>query len=340
MSVPERVARGAIVLIAVVSSAAAKPKPTLLTWSKVPVCLDASAPSRSSASTASALDWKSPQHTVRTAAGAVGLKLHDDEAALVLNDQPVAIGVDSQGRSIALGDRSMSVRGFPDCDAPDYLFITPTAEDQTVSRQWFVDAHTPSTGEFAAVEFPGHYGADTVVSLRDGTLTVSSGAADGDETAFQYHAGPVHGFVQAGAAPKYLAVVGASNTDFYRNSAASDVVLRSAGQDTFDQLRVRTAVGKARLFRGRYLIVEGSADGDFQRHGVVVVDTVKDAALYVLCDDEAIESGAIVAASRVRASALDRGGEDVLAAFRFAGLTLAFDDGATLACDGECHGER
>src|SRR5437899_8602352 len=142
------------------------------------------------------------------------------------------------------------------------------------------------------------------------------------------------------AVPKYVAVIRSPNDEFYGSASASDTVLRSAGQENFDLLRVRTSVGRTRLFRGRYLIVEGAAAGDFQRHGVVVVDTVKDAAFFALCDDEAIESGALLAASRGRAASLERGGEDVLAAFRFAALTLAFDESASLVCDGECHEER
>jgi len=319
---------------------ASKARPTLLTWSKVPVCLDATAPARSANQPADALDWKSSSHSLRTGAGTVALRRHDDEAVLFVNEQATAIGADEQGRAILLGDRSVSVRGFPDCDAPDYLFIAPSGGDQTVSRRWFLDGRrAPGAGESAAIEFPGRYDSDTVVSLRGGMLTVSSGAADGDETTFQYHDGAIHAFVHAGTAPKYMNAIGKANDEFYR-SAATDAVLRAAGQETFDLLRVRTSAGKTRLFRGRYLIVEGAAAGDFQRHGVVVVDTTKDTAFYALCDDSVIESGAIVAASHAQASQLERGGEDVLSAFRFAGLTLTFDDSTNLVCDGECHDER
>ena len=73
--------------------------------------------------------------------------------------------------------------------------------------------------------------------------------------------------------------------------------------------------------------------------GAVVVDAIKDVSVFVLCDDEAIETGALVVASRSTAS-LERGGEDVLAALRFAGFNVTFDEGLKLVCDGECHEDR
>jgi hypothetical protein len=328
------------VQIAAAQRSATKARPTLLTWNKVPVCVEASA-ARSGNQGDSALDWKSSQRTARTAAGVVTLRSRDDETAVLLNDQAIAIGADAQGKSVVLADYSVTIRGFPDCDAPDYLFIAPAGQDQTAGRRWFFDGRRQAAaGESAVIDFPGRYGPDTVVSLRTGMLTVSSGAADGDETTYQYHASPVRAFVHKSAAPKYVAVVGKSNDEFYGSAAASEVVLKTAGQETFDLLRARTSVGTTKLFRGRYLIVDGSAAGDFQRHGVIVIDTTKDAAFFVVCDDDPIYTGALVAASHARAAALERGGEDVLAAFRFAGLTLTFDDSANLVCDGECHDER
>ena len=341
-----RVAGGVLAATALVGQIAAaqrsatRARPTLLTWNKVPVCLEASA-TRGKNQGDSGLEWKSSQRTVPATIGMVSLRFRDDEAAVVLNDQPIAIGADAQGKSVILGDYSVSVRGFPDCDAPDYLFVVPAGQDHAVGRRWFLDGRrSPAAGESAAVEFPGHYGSDTVISLRDSMLTVSSGAADGDETTYQYHGSAVRAFVLKGALPKYVAVIGSPNDEFYGSASASDTVLRTAGQETFDLLRVRTSVGRTRLFRGRYLIVEGAAAGDFQRHGVVVIDTAKDAAFFVVCDDEALYTGALVASSRARAATLERGGDDVLAAFRFAGLTLTFDESANLVCDGECHDER
>jgi hypothetical protein len=336
-----RVAPGEEVARTASQRSTTKTRPTLLTWSKMPVCLEASAGARSTNESDSGLNWKSSQRTVPAAVGVVSLRLRDDEAAVALNDLPIAIGSDAQGRAVVIGDYSVSVRGFPDCDAPDYLFIMPVGQDQVVGRRWFLDARRPApAGESAAVEFPGRYASDTVVTLRDGLLTVSSGAAEGDEITFQYHASPVRAFVHKSAAPKYVAAIGRPNDEFYGSAAASETLLKTAGQENFDLLRVRTSAGRTRLFRGRYLIVEGAAPGDFQRHGVVVVDTVKDAPFFALCDDEAIESGALFAASRTRGASVEHGGEDVLAAFRFAGMTLAFDESSSLVCDGECHEER
>jgi hypothetical protein len=320
---------------------AAKARPTLLTWNKVPVCLEASVGQGDRNQGDNALEWKSSQRTVPTATGVVTLRFREDEAAVVLNDQPIAIGADAQGKPVILGDYSVGVRGFPDCDAPDYIFIVPAGQDRVVGRRWFLDGRRPAAaGEPAAVEFPGHYGSDTVVSLRDGMLTVSGGAADGDETTYQYHGSPVRAFVHKGAQPKYVAVIGKPNDEFYGNAAANETTLKTAGQETFDLLRARTSAGKTKLFHGRYLIVEGSEPGDFQRHGAVVIDTVKDAAFFIVCDDATAYTGTLVASSRTRAATLERGGEDVLSAFRFAGLTLAFDESANLVCDGECHDER
>jgi len=332
-------AHSAVTSAAAVQRAASKARPTLLTWNKVPVCLEAStAQSRNQGD--NGLDWKSPQRTLTTSTGVVSLRFRDDETAVVLGDQPIPIGADAQGKPVILGDYSVIVRAFPDCDAPDYVFIAPAAQDRVVARRWFLDGRRPAADDSGVVEFPGHYGADTVVSVRDGVLSVSSGAADGDETTYQYHGSPVRAFVHKSAPPKYVAVLGKPNDDFYGSAAAAETTLKTAGQETFDLLRARTSVGKTKLFRGRYLIVEGSERGDFQRHGAVVIDTVNDAAFFIVCDDAAVYTGALVASSHAPAATLERLGDDVLAAFRFAGLTLSFDESANLVCDGECHDER
>ena len=48
----------------------------------------------------------------------------------------------------------------------------------------------------------------------------------------------------------------------------------------------------------------------------------------------------VIAASRGAGASVEHGGADVLAALRFAGFNVTFDEGMNLACDGECHEER
>jgi hypothetical protein len=321
----------------------AKPKThvIVLTWDRVPVCLEASAPRRAVDNRSTSLGWTSNRREIPTAKGAVTLQLHDDEVALKIGDEAVTIGADEQGRPVHLSDSSLSVSGLPDCDAPEYVFITEKGDGRSPQgRRWLFDPRRIwQASESAVIDVPGPHTQDTLVSLRDGVLLISHGAAEGDEKMYRYHPDPVHAFVRTGAASKYVAVVSRANDDFYRDTVARETLLKTAGPEMFDLLRLRTAEGKVRLFRGRYLIVEGSAAGDFQRHGAVVVDTITDVAFFVLCDDGAIETGAILASSRGNITNVESGGEDVLGAFRFAGFNLTVDD-AKLVCDGECHEER
>ena len=331
----------AVLLPQPVQKKALKTRPTILTWNRVPVCLDASAPQSGGTDNADTLKWVSARRDVRASDTIIGLALQHDEVVLTLGSRPVTIGADAQGRPVNLGESSLTVWAIPDCDAPEYVFIAQRSDGhRATSRRWLFDPRrVAQPGEPAVIDFPGRYEADTVVSLRDNALAISNDAADGDEKTFQYHPAPVSAFARKGVAQKYITTIGRPNADFFRNGPASDTVLKSAGQEVFDLLRARTSVGKTRLFQGRYLIVEGAAAGDYGRHGAVVVDAIKDVSVFVLCDDEAIETGALVVASRSTAS-LERGGEEMLAALRFAGFNVTFDEGLKLVCDGECHEDR
>jgi hypothetical protein len=321
----------------------AKPKTgvVVLTWDRVPVCLEASAPRHTSDSRSAALGWTSTRREISTGKGPVTLQGQDDQVVLKIGTEAVTIGADEQGRPVHLSDSSLTVSALPDCDAPEYVFITDRGDGRSPrGRRWLFDPRrTWQPSESRVIDVPGPSTPDTLVTVRDGVLLISHGAAEGDEKTYRYHPDPVHAFVRTGAASKYVAVVSRANDEFYRDATARETLLKSAGQEIFDLLRVRTAEGKVRLFRGRYLIVEGSAAGDFQRHGAVVVDTIADAAFFVLCDDATIETGAILASSRGNITTVESGGEDVLGAFRFAGFNLTVDD-AKLVCDGECHEER
>jgi len=312
---------------------------TLIRWEKLPICLEAAA-ARDNAN-GSVIAWTSTRRELRTSGGILGFQLHDDEVALTLNNRLVAIGMDAQGKPIAAGESSLVVKAAPDCDAAAYVFVAPrTDRHGEGERHWLFDPRrTLRPEDPSLVEFPGVYAANTIVTLRDTALIVSSGTADSDDKAFQYHPDPVHSFVRVGGQPKYIELVGRPNEDFFHSVPASGAVRESAGDELFELLRTRTSTGKARVFQGRYFIVEGAAAGDFERHAAIVVDMIKGSSFFVACDDEGTDGGRLEAASRGNAAALERGGEEVLAAFRFAGFTLMFDDGV-LRCDGDCHDER
>jgi len=307
-------------------------------WERVAVCLQATASRDSSRRSATTMKWASARRDVRTSKGVVGLQLLDDEVVLTLDEQSVTVGSDFDGKPINLGDWSVTVWAVPDCGAPAYLFIEQQDDGSPVRiRRWFFDPNrTWQPRELAVIEFPGKYGADTVLSLRGNTLSIANDVGETTEKAFHYQAGPVYAFVQTGVQPKYFATVNKPNSQFFENSAASGAV-RSNGQDVFEMLRVRTSVGTATLFGGRYLVVAGAASGDFQRHAVAVVDAVDDVSFYVLCDDDPDETGALVGSS---AGGNDRHGDDILKAFRSAGFSLVWNDAGRLVCDGQCHDER
>jgi hypothetical protein len=316
------------------SSAAASHVP----WERVAVCLQATVSRDSSRRSATTMKWASAHRDVRTSRGVIGLQLLDDEAVLTLDGHAVTVGSDIDAKPINLGDWSVTVWAVPDCGAPAYLFIEQQDDANPVRiRRWFFDPNrTWESHELAVIEFPGKYGADTVLSLRGNTLSIANDVGEATEKTFHYQAAPVYAFVQTGIQPKYFATINKPNSQFFENSAASAAV-KSNGQDVFELLRVRTSVGTATLFGGRYLIVAGATSGDFQRHAVAVVDTVDDVSFYVLCDDDPDETGALVRSS---AGGNDRHGDDILKAFRSAGFSLVWNDAGRLVCDGQCHDER
>jgi hypothetical protein len=313
----------------------------MLPWAQVPVCLDATIADEGDRK-AEPITWTSTRHDVRTPKGTIGVQPQSDAVVLTLGGQPVSLGADVEGKTMTLGDWSLKVWGVPDCASPLYLFISQTSDGNPVRRrQWLFDpGREVQAGRPAVIYFPDAFGTDTVVIVRDNALTVTSGAAEGTEKTLRYFPDPVGAFVRPGAQQKYMRAIGTPNRVFYENAAATDVLRKTAGDEIFDTLRTRSSAGTTELVEGRYLVVAGSAAGDFARHAAVVVDIVKDVAVFLVCEDDQIESGALVAASRADLRTLERGGDEVLAAFRTAGFSLIWDERGRLACDGECHGER
>jgi hypothetical protein len=313
----------------------------VMPWEQVPVCLEATIADETDKKT-EPIKWVSPRHDVRTAKGVVALQRQADVVVLTLGGQPVSLGSDVEGKPMTLGDWSVKVWGVPECSSPTYLFISQTSDGNPVRRrQWLFDpGRDVQAGQRAVVLFPDSFYADTVLVVRDNVLTLTSGAAEGVEKAFRYYPDPIGAFIQSGAQEKYLRTIGVSNQSFYDNPGAADALRKSAGDDLFDALRTRSAAGRTELFEGRYLIVAGSAPGDYARHAAAVIDIVKDAASFLVCEDDQVETGVLRGSSRADLRTLEHNGDDVLAAFRMAGFTLIWDEQGRLACDGECHDER
>src|SRR5438477_3924038 len=106
-----------------------KPRVIVLTWDRVPVCLQASASRRTADNRSPSLGWTSTRREIPTAKGAVSLQLQDDQAVLKIGSEAVTIGADEQGRPVPLSDSSLTVSALPDCDAPEYVFITDKGDD-------------------------------------------------------------------------------------------------------------------------------------------------------------------------------------------------------------------
>jgi hypothetical protein len=300
-----------------------------LAWDRVPRCLAATV-------AGDAPKWTTDRHELKTSKGVVAIQPQGGELSLTLDGQPIVIGSDENGHPITLGDWSLEVWAVPDCAQPAYLFIEQkSAGAGSDSRQWFFDPARPrQANDAAVVEFQGHYGTDALLTYHDAVVIVANDVGEPGERTFQYYGSPLYAFLEKGAPPKYLGVIGKSNAAFFEDAGASAGALKIAGRDDFDALRSRTAVGDSRVFRGRYLVVSGAADGDYEHHGAVVIDMIRDATYYVLCDDDREETGVIVSSSRAS------GGDDLLEAFRFAGFILRWTDEGGLACAGECHDER
>ena len=75
-----------------------KPRVIVLTWDRVPVCLQASASRRTADNRSPSLGWTSTRREIPTAKGAVSLQLQDDQAVLKIGSEAVTIGADEQGR--------------------------------------------------------------------------------------------------------------------------------------------------------------------------------------------------------------------------------------------------
>ncbi len=322
-------------------SAKASTNPASLSWDQAPRCLDATVGQDDRSSDTRAIRWGSARRDVQTSRGAFGAQLQDEAVVLTFDGQPLRTGSDNEGRPLYLSAWSIDVRGVPDCNAPAYLFIAQKYRGNAADGRWFFDpARTREAADPVVTEFPGRYEADAVLSLRGNVLTITNDIGDRDEKTFQYYPAPLYTFVQKGAQPQFLATIDKPNGDFYANAAASASVRQQAGADLFEALRARTAVGRTRLFKGRYLIVAGATAGDFDRHGAVVVDVISEVSFFVLCEDHPTDTGALVATSRGPIGQIEHGGADVLEAFQFVGFVLRFDEGGQLVCDGECHGER
>jgi len=313
-----------------------------LSWDRVPKCLDATVGRDAGGRTTGAIVWRSERHEMKTPAGVFTMRVHDYLVGLTLDGQPVQAGADLEGKPIDLEDWALAVWAMPDCAQPAYGFVEQTSHDANPEgRRWLFDARTKNAaGAGGLVEFPGRFGPDTSVAFRGGALTVTNDAGGLDEHAYLYVAEPIPIFVQRGAKDKYLKAIGKPTDVFFADASASQIVLAGVGREAFDDLRASTAVGSARLFEGRYLIVSGAASGDYQRHGALVIDVVRDALFTVVCTDHQEETGALTAAYGPRAASLEGGGDRVLAAFQLAGFYLRWDETTGLACDGPCHEER
>ncbi len=326
-----------IALVAVAPVATAQKgvaKATLLPWTRVPLCLDGTVGP-------GAIKWTSPPRDVKTARATIRLAVNKDLVAVTMNDTPVALGSDVEGKPLVLSDTSMRVWALPDCATATHVFVEQTSDGAPVRRRyWFYDGADAAAGAQPMVRFPDSFEPDTVVAIRDGALTMTNGSSEGNERAFRYHPAPVRAFVVAAAQPKYVAVIGKPNSAVFESAAVTAKLRAAAGDESFGTLRLRTGEGRTDLFLGRYLIVAGSTAGDYIRHAAVVIDIVSDASYFVVCTDEHEYTGVLTESSSAAANLAARDADDVLAAFRYVGFTLLWSEQSRLACDGECHDER
>src|SRR5438270_13369144 len=81
------------------SQAKPKSRVIVLTWDRVPVCLEASAPRRTADNRSSgSLGWSSTRREIPTVKGAVTLQAQDDQVAVKIGGEAVTIGTAEQGR--------------------------------------------------------------------------------------------------------------------------------------------------------------------------------------------------------------------------------------------------